>query len=85
MSTKDKQQPEHPPPNPDGSAVPAAHWVRHPWDAEEPMCVRCGTGLSLLDGCEWDDDPGLNLCHDCALTVIREMRQNTKPSGDEKH
>jgi len=53
----------------------AAWWVRVPWDIEEPMCVKCGHTMGLRDGCEWDDDPDMNLCHDCALDVIREMWQ----------
>ena len=60
-----------------GSAAP---WVKHPWDIEEPMCVRCGTLMSLNPGCEWDDDPDMNLCHDCALKVIRSLRQNAEVS-----
>jgi hypothetical protein len=51
-------------------------WLCYEWDAEEPMCVRCGTGLSLNDGCEWSEIPEANLCHSCAIIVIEEMRPN---------
>lgn len=53
-----------------------AHWVRFQFDPEEPECVRCGTSMYLRDGCEWEDREEYNLCHDCALTVIHEMRSN---------
>lgn len=54
-------------------AMPA--WVKHEWDPENPACVRCGATMFLLDGCEWEDDPAMNLCHSCALEVIREQRK----------
>ena len=32
--------------------------------------------MTLNDGCEWDDNPTLNLCHHCALAVLRAMTPN---------
>lgn len=50
------------------------HWVRLAFDPEEPECVRCGTSMYLRDGGEWEDREEYNLCHQCALLVIHEMR-----------
>ena len=47
-------------------------WVQYAWNPEEPECVRCGTGLSLSDGCEWHDWPELNMCHDCLTNTLEE-------------
>lgn len=55
-------------------------WVNYEWDSENPACVRCGATMCLNDGCEWDDDPSLNLCHDCALALLREMKPNDDSS-----
>lgn len=72
-NTQDSKQPAIPPlPASDGSVS----WVNHEWDSENPACVRCGATMCLNDGCEWDDDPSLNLCHDCALALLREMTPN---------
>jgi len=57
---------------------PAAWWASVPWDASEPLCVKCGHMMQLNDGCEWDDDADMNLCHSCALDVIREMRKTNE-------
>lgn len=40
------------------------------FDPFEPACVRCHTSMSLLEGCEWHDDPRLNLCRDCMPIVL---------------
>lgn len=58
------------------SALVRAHWVRNEFDPEEPECVRCGTSMYLREMGEWDEQPEYNLCHDCALTVIHELRSN---------
>lgn len=45
-------------------------WVHAPFDKSDPACERCGDSLRLYPDCEWDDRPGFNLCHHCALKVI---------------
>lgn len=62
------------------SEIVLPHWVKNEWDSENPACVRCGATMGLNDGCEWDEDATMNLCHPCALDVIREMRQNAESS-----
>lgn len=51
-------------------------WAKHPWNVDEPACVRCGTGITLRDGCEWHDWPELNMCSDCLVTTLEELRPN---------
>ncbi len=51
----------------------AAYWVKHPWDKNEPMCVKCSKSLSLRDGCEWNDDPDFNLCLDCTTDLLQTL------------
>ena len=62
-----------------GTTTSSRYWVKHEWDKEEPACVRCGHTMDLNDGCEWDDDYRMNLCHGCALTIIREKVIDSLP------
>ena len=59
----------------------SAPWVRFQFDPEEPECVRCGTSMYLRCGGEWEDREEYNLCHECALMVIHEMRSNDPSSA----
>jgi hypothetical protein len=37
-------------------------------------CPSCNQAMSLRDGCEWDDDPALNICDDCAHKQLATLR-----------
>ena len=79
-------KPQSPPDVTNGPATPNGDsvqqdgwgaWVKYTWDDQETCCVRCGHMIELYEGCEWSDDPALNMCHDCCLTTLREMRPNS--------
>lgn len=60
-------------------------WVKHPFNPDEPACVRCGKAMYLLESHEWDDDERLNLCSNCSSEIITalwaEREQITKRLG----
>lgn len=45
------------------------------WDPDSPYCVSCGEPMQLNEGCEWHDDPTMNLCHPCALGELEDLRK----------
>jgi hypothetical protein len=45
-------------------------------DPHHRDCFGCNATLSLREGCEWSEDPKLNLCHDCALKAAGQRDPN---------
>ena len=41
-------------------------WIRPDWSHEIDQCSACGTTMTLRTGCEWADEPELNVCDNCA-------------------
>lgn len=63
---------------PISSPSPKPHWYRHEWTPEDPACVRCGKMLLKRSGENWQEIPELNLCHFCAIDVIKELMTGRK-------
>lgn len=72
-TNKDDRKPQHPPSGPTASSEALA--INYKWNPDDPRCVRCGAEMFLIEGCEWADDPAENLCHQCALGAVNDLRR----------